>query len=99
MLDYEFSERAIRDITSNRDWYDKRQSDLGNRFFDDVLMTIRFAREHPYACPETSPAIRATRCRRFPYQVYFEIQLNGIFILAVYHTARDPTRWNDPLRP
>jgi toxin ParE1/3/4 len=99
MLDYEFTERAIRDINSTRDWYDQRQADLGEKFFDDVLMTIRFAREYPRACPEAFPGIRAMLCRRFSYQVYFEIQQDRILILAVYHTSRNPALWNDPNRP
>ena len=98
MLDYDLTERAVRDIASARDWYDRRDIKLGNRFIDATLSAIRVARENPDICPEVRTGVRAVRCKTFPYRVYFESAPDRIVVLAVYHTARDPQAWDDPLR-
>src|SRR5438552_12460765 len=98
MRDYELTERAVRDIEAARDWYDQKQVDLGNRFLDTVLEAIAVARERPLSCPEVRNSVRAIRCRRFPYRIYFEAMPDRIVILAVYHTARDPRRWDESER-
>jgi plasmid stabilization system protein ParE len=94
MLPYEFDPQAIDDIATARDWYEEQRPNLGEKFFDQVLRTIRGIREHPMAAPEVEPGIRATRCGKYPYRLYFRIINNQIQVLAVYHTARDPKRWN-----
>jgi toxin ParE1/3/4 len=98
MRDYELSERAVCDLASIREWYDGRSTDLGNRFIDDVLKAIRAARERPMSFPQVDERTRAVRCQRFPYRVYFIPLAKRIDVLAVYHTAREPSRWNDAER-
>jgi len=98
MRSYELSHRAFRDLYAARDWYDRADVDLGNRFIDAVLVVVRVARERPESCPLVRGGVRAIRCRRFPYRVYFETEESRIVILAVYHTARDPRRWDDSSR-
>ncbi len=98
MRDYDFTRRAVRDIASSRDWYARQGADLGNRFFDAVLEAIREAREHPEQYPEMEPGIRGVGCAGFPYRVYYEPRPDKIVIRAVYHSNRDPTRWDDEER-
>src|SRR5437870_13254132 len=99
MLSYEFTERAVRDMAHAREWYDRWSVDLGNRFIDAALVAIRSARERPTSYPVVEDGIRAVRCKRFPYRVYYQAHSDRIDVLAVYHTARDPRLWNDPDRP
>jgi plasmid stabilization system protein ParE len=94
MLPYEFDPQAISDIAAARDWYEQHGPDLGNKFFDEVLRTIRAIRQHPEAAPEIESGVRATRCGNFSYRMYFRVVDNKVQVLAVYHTARDPKRWN-----
>jgi plasmid stabilization system protein ParE len=98
MLDYDFTKRAVRDITSAREWYDRHEPDLGNRFVDAVLRAIREAREHPEQFPEMEPGVRGIGCVGFPYRVYCELRPDKIVVRAVYHGARDPSRWDDENR-
>ena|SRR5438552_6107220 len=98
MLPYNLSPRAARDIASARNWYDQQKPDLGNRFLDAVLLTIRTIRERPNSFPLAARRTRATLCDPFPYRVYFRPEQGRIVVLAVYHAARDPARWNDPDR-
>jgi toxin ParE1/3/4 len=98
MLDYELADRALNDLQSIRRWYDAISLDLGNRFIDEVLAAVRAAREHPNMHPVVQGEKRAVRCKRFRYRIYYEVLENRVIVLAVYHTSRDPARWDDPLR-
>ena len=98
MRDYELTDRAVLDLAAARDWYDQHGTELGNRFLDAAYEAIRIARERPESCPEIHRGVRGIRCRRFPYRVYFESGPEKIIVLSVYHTARDPQRWNDDRR-
>lgn len=98
MLDYDLTDRSVRDLSAARHWYDQRSLELGNRFIDAILATIRLAREQPESYAELKRNVRAMRCHRFPYRIYYRISGERITILAVYHTARDPNQWDNDAR-
>ena len=98
-LPYDFSARAARDIVEARGWYDRRGIALGDRFVDAVLAAVQSACDRPNTFPVAGPEVRAVRCKRFPFRVYFAVRNDRIDVLAVYHTARDPRLWDDPNRP
>ena len=93
MRDYNLSDIALTDLAAARDWYDEQGEDLGRQLMDDVFQAIRVARERPMSCPQVEDEIRSIRCDRFPYKVYFLPAKDVIEVLAVYHTSRDPTKW------
>ena len=92
------SELAQRDTRQARQWYMAKDRDLGGRFLSDVKGTVAKAAAFPEAFPEAEPEIRWVLCENFPYKVFYTIEQEQIVILAVYHTSRDPERWNDPSR-
>ena len=95
MRSYGLTRQAERDLRAARDYYDQASVELGNRFIDAIRSAIAVARERPESCPMVDQRTRAIRCNRFPYRVYFRIEPDRVLILAVYHTARDPDRWDD----
>jgi len=99
MRGYELSERAAEDLDAAQGWYKSQGGvDLARRFYDDIALALRVARERPMSCPAFQGRVRTVRCSRFPYRIYFIPFDSRIDVLAVYHTARDPDAWNDPNR-
>ena len=98
MLPYTISDRAERDLLAIRRWYDAQGPGLGDKVLDEVRAAIDIARERPMSCPTHRGKARKIRCKRSPYRVYFEFPDDQIIVAAVYHTARKPSRWNDPDR-
>ena len=98
MLRFELSIRAARDLKTARIRYDEIDLDLGTRFLDEVEDEIRKAAEQPTRFPAFDGHVRAARCATFPYRIYFEVLKTKLRVLAIYHTARDSNRWNDPER-
>lgn len=98
MRAHALTQRALQDLSAARDYYDRAGVELGNRFIDRVFAAIDVARERPESCPGAPGGVRTIRCRRFPYRVYFKVETDRVLVLAVYHTARDPDRWDDSSR-
>jgi len=98
MPEYEFSERAARDLEAAQDWYKSQGGDLARRFTEDVALALHVASERPMSCPAIRGRVRALRCSQFPYRIYFVPFETRIDVLAIYHTARDPENWDAPDR-
>src|SRR5438105_4243706 len=94
----EYSQRADRDLVSARNWYDRQRSELGDRFLRAVEEAVATVCERPNSFPLSRRNIRSIMCKKFPYRVYFRVLEDRIHVLAVYHTARSPRRWDDPNR-
>jgi hypothetical protein len=47
------------------------------------------------AYPEFEPGVRRILCEKFPYKVIYTIEVDTLFVLAIYHTSRDPSRWRE----
>jgi plasmid stabilization system protein ParE len=98
MLPYRLTERALQDLTRLREWYDRTDLTLGDRATDAIYDVITMTRQLPESFPQARAGVRAALCREFPYRVYFAVQAGRVDVLAVYHTSRDPERWDDPTR-
>ena len=84
---------ASRDTEEARDYYDDKQSGLGQTFLkrvDEGLARIKFM---PKLYGKTWGEVRATRVRKFPYVIYYRILDDRIEVLAVMHGSRDSSAW------
>ena len=84
---------AETDFTEAYAWYLARGSDLGADFllsFDAVLSTLA---EYPETYPEVHRDIRRALMRRFPYCIFYVLELDGPVVLGCFHARRDPTAW------
>ena len=84
---------AELDLAEAKSWYERQSRGLG----DDFLLCIEEALDRirllPEAYREVVPGVRRVITRRFPYGVYYRIDLDQIAVLAVYHSKRDPRGW------
>jgi plasmid stabilization system protein ParE len=95
MIETTFTLRALSDIERARDWYDQRHAELGARFVEATHAAVMSAATLLERAQEVHAGVRAIRMKRFPYRVYYRCEPEQIIILAVYHTARDPQRWDE----
>jgi len=74
-----------------------RPKKLGSVF--EFLKQLRGSYErllnNPLAYQELRSGIRRALTRQFPYAIYSSIEAEAILIVAVLHTARDPTEWQE----
>ena len=84
---------ANEDLLDARAWYDNIRPQLGERFALAVDATVEALAEHLLQFPVVHRGRRRAGVRRFPYGIFFEVQLTRIVVIACFHGRRDPRRW------
>jgi toxin ParE1/3/4 len=92
---FRLTRRALNDLAAAQDWYHARDPKLADLLLIDVHETTNKIVEHPQRFPEIDVNTRGTLCRQFPYRLYYEVRDDVVVIKAIYHTSRDPGRWDD----
>jgi plasmid stabilization system protein ParE len=81
------------DIEASFDWYEGEQIGLGFEFLDELRAAYLRILAGPSKYVELRSGIRRALAKRFPYAIYFSIEGTIVVVLAVLHTARDPSEW------
>ncbi len=85
---------AIRgEIDGAYNWYEQRQPGLGGDFLDEVQRILTEITANPARYGFANGDIREGLLNRFPYAVYYRVLADRIRVLALVHTARNPSRW------
>ena len=71
---------------------------LGERFIKCFEERANHFAQWPDAAPIAVKHYRYFRLRRFPYKVFYQKAADGIIIMTICHTKRDPKLWKSVLR-
>jgi plasmid stabilization system protein ParE len=88
-----FLPAAEAELQEAQDWYDTRVEGLGDRFFAAVDALLPRIGDNPEQFPTAYTNLRRVMVRRFPYALYFRIEAEGVYVIACFHTSRDPRQW------
>ena len=81
---------AERDIGEAAEWYDRQRAGLSLQFRTALDRIFSSIEEGPLLYAPVYRDLRRALVRRFPYGVFYVSRPEGVFIVAVLHTARDP---------
>ncbi len=92
-LKLEISDDAREEIDEIFALYEQRKLGLGEQFLSALVRQLTRIKENPelYAV-----LYKRTRCgflRRFPYVVYYRIEVDSIVVIAVQHGHQNPRDW------
>ena len=90
-----FKPEVYDDIKIAYDWYDKQRIGLGEDFLLTLEASYAQISRMPKAYHPIYKTVRRKLTRRFPYGIFFVIEEDKIIILAIMHTKRNPSDWND----
>ncbi|MDP2334885.1 MAG: type II toxin-antitoxin system RelE/ParE family toxin [Bacteroidota bacterium] len=84
---------AELDAMNAANWYNSRRDGLGNEFLLALEAKFYTLRRNPlqYLCIYKN--IRRALTERFPYGVFFIIENEVVYVLAIIHTSRSPKIW------
>ena len=82
---------AELDIDDAFMWYEMNQIGLGTKFYASVDKSIHFISQRPFICPEIYKGLRRFVIKKFPYGVYYHVNLEKkeIQIVGVIHFKRN----------
>jgi plasmid stabilization system protein ParE len=84
---------AVEELQQARAWYDNVRPSLGERFALAVDATVEAIAERPLQFPVVHRGRRRAGVRKFPYGIFFEVQVERIVVIACFHAKRNPRRW------
>jgi plasmid stabilization system protein ParE len=84
---------AEADIRDAHQWYKRRADKLGEQFKRSLDACFGRVAENPHSYPVVYSETRRALIRRFPYSVFYIVELSEIVVIGVLHTRRDPKSW------
>lgn len=85
-----------REIREASEYYESEQAGLGDRFWQELDMHVRWILENPTAPRLRSGGYRRVNLKIFPYYIAYAIRDRAIVLLAVAHAYRKPHYWMKP---
>ena len=81
------------DLNQAVQWYEARKPGLGAKFLANVTATVEEIVRMPEIHRTVERQYRRGLVKRFPYAVFYDLVGDTITIFGVFHTSRDPSRW------
>jgi plasmid stabilization system protein ParE len=87
------AEAAENDIREAFLWYEDQKDNLGSTFEDYVNKAVDSIQSNPLKTQVRYGSTRVFFLKKFPYGIHFQINENHILIVAVFHTSKEPEKW------
>lgn len=75
------------------DWYEQQQAGLGVDFIARVREVLDRITANPQLHATVHGDVRKAVVKQFPYVVLYREDAGEVVVIAVFHTARDPSIW------
>lgn len=85
--------RAEDDVHTALQWYETQDPRLGDGFLTQLRRTLAQIGRFPESAALQHRKVRRALVRRFPYLVFYVVEVSRVVILAILHTSRDPAVW------
>ena len=86
---------AEEEIIVASKYYESKEISLGYKFLLEIELSLKRIQFTPSAWPEIIKRKRKYVLNRFPYVIFYEIEENRIFVLAVSHIKQKPYYWKN----
>jgi toxin ParE1/3/4 len=81
------------DATDAANWYNEKREGLGNEFVLALDAKINAIQRNPSNFQVIYKNILRALTERFPFGIFFIVEDENIYVLAIQHTSRSPKNW------
>lgn len=85
--------RVAQDLLKAPFYYESQREGLGDEFLAEVSATYDRIQDNPLKYQVLRSEVRRALCRRFPFGVFFSVDVELVSVLAVLHIAKNPEEW------
>ena len=89
---------AETDLQESIKFYNEQQENLGQSFLDVVNEAFNNIKNNPLQFPKAYKDLRKVITPRFPFIIFFTIREEICYVLAIFHTSRNPKIIKDRLK-
>ena len=90
---FRFTLEADAELTEARQWYSHQRQDLDLEFMQCIEDALSMILSNPHLFPLVYRNLRRAVVRRFPFAIFYEVTVEEIQIIAVFHSRRNPEVW------
>lgn len=86
--------KARRELAAAFQWYEERQSGLGDRFAEAVMHKLSLIEKEPTRYPKRIKNYREAVVPVFPYLIVYRIhrQRKVIAVVSIFHSKQNPAK-------
>jgi plasmid stabilization system protein ParE len=88
-----FMPSARLEVIEAQDWYEKEKAGLGAEFRAEIDHQVARILENPLQFPRMLADVHRAKLRRFPYGLFFRLSDEVIYVIACFHSSRNPIVW------
>ena len=89
---------AELDIKESVFFYTEKEAGLEKKYLEILNQAFQVIASNPLSFPLIRKTIRKFVVRDFPFNVYYIVDEDHIFIIAVFHNKRNPGFWKSRKR-
>jgi plasmid stabilization system protein ParE len=90
-----FNELAVSEMNDAIAYYELQFSGLGIAFKEEIKKAINRIIKYPKAWSTVDEDIRKYVLHKFTYNVYYSLEKDHLYIIAIAHQHRKPNYWID----
>lgn len=90
-----FTQAAKLDVQEAWVWYEEKQSGLGDDFILSIEAVVTEITRNPLLFERKFNDLHIAPLRRFPYKLIYVVEESEIIVIAVFHTSKNPTIWQE----
>jgi toxin ParE1/3/4 len=91
-MNLRYTERASDDINLAMEWYERQSQGLGIGFLDCIEQAIIRIIRNPQSYQIYYANFRGCTISRFPFTVFYTIELDEIVVHSVFASRQDPAQ-------
>ena len=86
--------KARRELAAAFQWYEERQSGLGDRFVETVMHKLSLIEQDPTRYPKRIKNYREAVVPVFPYLIVYRIhsKLKVVAVVSIFHSKQNPVK-------
>jgi|SRR6056297_1483247 len=84
---------AEEDAKDAANWYNDKKEGLGNEFLLALEAALNAIQRNPNHYQIVYKGLKRALTVRFPYGIFFAVEEDTIYVLAIAHTSRSPKVW------
>ncbi|HEX4964267.1 MAG TPA: type II toxin-antitoxin system RelE/ParE family toxin [Thermoanaerobaculia bacterium] len=85
------------DLRSTTRYLEKQEPGLGKDFMTRILRQFQHISLYPLAAPIVEGRVRKSGMEKFRYHVYYQVDAEEVFVIAVVHQRQHQDTWKKRL--
>jgi toxin ParE1/3/4 len=89
------SDDSELDILEGYLWYEEQKTGLGDQFLNALEESFKKITGNPDYYHFVQTDTRVYSIKKYPFNIVYFLEINMIKVIAVFHTSRNPSDWQE----